>query len=533
MSDRYNPDPLGARVNPHHGGLHRKLMLSHPSVAAAALGILCVVLVSILWLQVDAEGVAHVSQLAGGFLLILIVLLVGGLTQSFHTMRSSLEQARRKQHHAETELSTRTQEIEETNRALTKVCAEAKAAARSKTEFLANMSHEIRTPMTAIMGYTDILVENVLNHENVEAAEIVKRNADYLLTLLDDILDLSKIEAGKLSIENMKCSLCNLVAEVASLMRVRAEAKGIPLDVRYEGKIPETIQSDPTRLRQILINLLGNAIKFTEVGKVSLVVRLLNEQHSTPKLQFEVIDTGIGMTNENLARLFRPFTQADNSTTRRFGGTGLGLTISKRLAEMLGGTITVSSSDGVGSTFSVIIEAGSLDKVKMLDRPSVEFKTEKRHAKPKVEALKPQPILDRRVLLVEDGPDNQRLLSFVLKKAGAHVTLAENGKIGVDLALGSLFHRRHGDPKEPFDVILMDMQMPILDGYNATKLLREQGYTRPIIALTAHAMPGDREKCIEAGCDDFATKPIEREKLIGLVAKYSSQQHSEAQPVQT
>ena len=416
---------------------------------------------------------------------------------------------------AEEELKDYSVALMSANKALEESSQAAEAANRSKSEFLANMSHEIRTPMTAILGFSDVLLGNLEEEENLSAAATIKRNGQYLLELINDILDLSKIEAGKLEVERIACSPSDVVGDVASLMRVRSEAKGLPLEIEYVGAVPETIQCDPTRLRQILINLVGNAIKFTETGSVRLVSRLVQGTARPSSLQLDVIDTGIGMTQEQAAKLFQPFTQADSSTARKYGGTGLGLTISKRLAEMLGGDITISSSAGKGSTFSVTVETGPLDGVPMLENGTEAIAESKRKAKA---SAAPAVKLDCRILLAEDGPDNQRLISFVLKKAGADVTLAENGQIAHDKALAAR------EAAEPFDVILMDMQMPVMDGYTATGKLREADYTGPIVALTANAMADDDEKCREAGCDGYAAKPIDRAKLLATIAQYAGKQ---------
>ncbi|MEA1952032.1 MAG: ATP-binding protein, partial [Planctomycetota bacterium] len=404
--------------------------------------------------------------------------------------------------------------LESANEALEEFSQAAEAANRSKSEFLANMSHEIRTPMTAILGYANIMLEENVGRATQEHVRIIKRNGQYLLQLINDILDLSKIEAGKLEVERITCSPTKVVADVASLMRVRTEAKGLPLEIEYSGAIPETILSDPTRLRQILINLVGNAVKFTETGSVRLLTRLVQSTSKPPCLQFDVIDTGIGMTTEQASKLFQPFTQADTSTTRKFGGTGLGLTISKRLAEMLGGDIAISSEPGKGSTFSVTVETGPLEGVTMLENVAETVAQSRQKVKA---STTPTVKLDCRILLAEDGPDNQRLISFVLKKAGAQVTLAENGLIAHDEALAA---REAGNP---FDIILMDMQMPVMDGYTATRNLRNADYSGPIIALTANAMAGDDEKCRDAGCDDYATKPIDRAKLFATIAQFLGQ----------
>ena len=292
-------------------------------------------------------------------------------------------------------------------------------------------------------------------------------------------------------------------------MRVRADAKGLPFNIEYIGVIPETIQSDPTRLRQILINLIGNAIKFTEVGAVRLVTRFV-DRCDVPCLQFDVIDTGRGMTQEQAAKLFRPFMQVDTSTTREFGGTGLGLTISKRFAELLGGDITVVKTDlGVGSTFRATVATGSLDNVKMLEDPmSVTVVADDSGS---VTRITSSDLNGCRILLAEDNLTNQALVVGILKKAGAEITTVKDGKLALDAALEA---RDNGNP---FDIILMDMQMPVMDGYEATGQLRQKGYTGPIIALTANAMDSDRKKCIKAGCDDYATKPINRTKLIETI----------------
>ncbi|PHS16483.1 MAG: hypothetical protein COA78_03915 [Blastopirellula sp.] len=391
------------------------------------------------------------------------------------------------------------------------MAAAADTANRAKSEFLANMSHEIRTPMTAILGFNEILLENVNEPECIEAARTVKENGEFLIKLINEILDLSKIESGRLEVEQINCSPQGIVSEVASLMRVRATAKGLPLNVQFDGPIPETICSDPTRLRQVLINIVGNAIKFTETGSVEIVTRFLHESVNDQKLQFEISDTGIGIPEDKFEKLFLPFSQVDSSTTRKFGGTGLGLAISKRMVELLGGEIAVSSTVGEGTTITVTISTGSLHNVRLIDdvvKSTADLETKEVAEKAITE------LTGLRILLAEDGHDNQRLIRFILKKAGADVTVVKNGQLAFDLATIS------ANEDCPFDVIFMDMQMPVLDGYSATRQLRDSGYTRPIIALTAHAMSSDRQKCLDAGCNDYTTKPIDRTKLIDLAARY-------------
>ena len=404
--------------------------------------------------------------------------------------------------------------LESANKALEEYNRLADSAVRAKSEFLANMSHEIRTPMTAILGFADLLLEDTdVDHSppaRVEAIRTIQRNGQHLLELINDILDLSKIEAGKVEIERVTCSPVHILRDVIALMRVRADAKGLPVTIEYASSIPEWIQSDPLRIRQVVINLIGNAIKFTETGSVHVVAHLKERMEGPPLLQVDIIDTGIGLSEEQISRLFVPFGQADSSTTRKYGGTGLGLTISKRLAEVLGGDISIKSTPGRGSTFSVTFATGQLEGVRLLDPSAARgLPSSQEAATPSTQMAR----LQHRVLLAEDGPDNQRIVTFILKKAGAHVTLVENGERACDEALTALSRQ------EPFDVILMDMQMPVMDGYEATRRLRSLGYTGRIIALTAHALEGDEAKCLSAGCDGYLTKPIERAKLLRTIAE--------------
>ncbi len=391
--------------------------------------------------------------------------------------------------------------------------AEAQEASRAKSEFLANMSHEIRTPMTAIIGYADLLLDpETTPTERLTHIQTIRRNGEHLLGILNDILDLSKIEAGKMTIEQVRCSPSMIIVDVASLMRVRAKEKGLFFEVHYQTPIPETIQSDPTRIRQVLMNLVGNAIKFTASGGIRILARCENADSASPTLTLEVVDTGIGLSEPQVAQLFQPFVQADTSTTRKFGGTGLGLAICRRLAHILGGDISIDSSPGRGSSFRLTIAAGSLDGVKMFEELHEAGIPETGVALTTDQAIE---ALSCNVLLAEDGLDNQLLISTHLTRAGARVTIAENGRIAMEMAMAALL------AKEPFDVILMDMQMPEMDGYAATSELRRKGYTGPIVALTAHAMAGDRERCLAAGCSDYLTKPIGRSKLVSAVAEHA------------
>jgi len=381
---------------------------------------------------------------------------------------------------------------------------EAEAANRAKSEFLANMSHEIRTPLTAILGYANVMLDDPDSPEARDAADTIKRNGENLLQIISDILDLSKIEAARLEPECESCSPRQIVNDVATLMRGRAEAKQLFLATEFVEPLPDRIWTDPLRLRQILTNLVGNAIKFTETGGVRIVTQLVCDGDNKPRIRFDVIDTGIGLEERQIGMLFQPFMQVDTSARRRFGGSGLGLAISRKLARLLGGDIEVRSSPGKGSTFSVSLLAGTLDPPVELDSP-----LPARSLRPQ---LRDDIGLNCRVLLAEDGPDNQRLVSYLLRKAGAEVVVVDNGKAAVEAAISA------GRDGRAFDAILMDIQMPVMDGYAATMQLRHQGFTGPILALTAHAMPEDREKCLGAGCNGHLTKPIDIHELTRLIA---------------
>jgi two-component system, sensor histidine kinase len=404
---------------------------------------------------------------------------------------------------ARAELEQRHIELAMTNERLQAATQAARAATQTKSEFLANMSHEIRTPMTAILGYAELLAAQLRAEGDLEAVATIRRNGEYLLELINDVLDLSKIEANRLEVERIACSPLQIVADVVSLMRVRADAKGLPLNVEYRGALPLSVLTDPTRLRQCLVNLVGNAIKFTEIGAVTILASYETSGAGKSNLRFDVIDTGLGMTAAQQERLFSPFTQGDSSTARRFGGTGLGLTITRRLAEMLGGSIELTSAPGQGSTFTLRVEAEAVAAAQSSPTPD-----EPEESQPPVPARLPPGC---RILLAEDGPDNQRLLSALLRAAGATVELMENGRQAVDRLLDRA--------ESGVDLVLMDMQMPVLDGYEATRRLRAAGYAGPIVALTAHAMTSDRDRCLASGCTDYATKPIDRRRLLAVVMR--------------
>jgi len=386
---------------------------------------------------------------------------------------------------------------------------EAEHANQAKSAFLANMSHEIRTPMTAILGFADLLTSEGESYEperRREALGTIRRNGEHLLSIIDDILDLSKIEAGRMTTERVRFDLPELVDDLLSMMRLRAEGKGIALDVKPETNLPKEIVSDPVRLRQILINLVGNAVKFTDRGGVT--IRLRGEESAGRiRLSFLVEDTGIGMSREQVDSLFDAFMQADQSTSRRYGGTGLGLHISRRLARMLGGDVSVESRKGEGSVFAVTVDAGKATAQTVWLEPDTFLWTRPKAASP-AGGSAPRRLEGRTVLLAEDGPDNQRLISHVLRSAGATVRVVSNGKAVLEAV------SRAESSGEAYDLILMDVQMPEMDGYEATRRLRADGRRIPILAVTAHAMSSDREACLAAGCDGYTKKPINRRELI-------------------
>ena len=376
----------------------------------------------------------------------------------------------------------------------------AKEANRAKSAFLANMSHEIRTPLGAMLGFAELAADpNTTAEENKRFISTIIRNGQQLLRIVDEILDLSKVESEKIQIEKVPFSVKKLMSEISALLVMKAKEKGLALNITVSPEIPDLILSDPTRLRQILLNVIGNAIKFSEQGEISVqafVQDVLGKKH----IYFEVSDTGIGISREQSEDLFQAFAQADNSTTRKFGGTGLGLFLSRRLARLMNGDVTLkTSTPGAGSCFLVSIE--------METSPSPDV-TVTHGVNPAVVFDNKAPIKSK-ALIVDDSADNRELLATYLSRISVDFDTAENGMQAVQMA-----------EKNQYDMIFMDIQMPEMDGYEAVKILREKKHFENIVALTAHAMKGDKERCLEAGFTDYLCKPLDRAALDLILKKY-------------
>lgn len=393
--------------------------------------------------------------------------------------------------------------LEENKRELILARKEADAANEAKSVFLSRMSHEIRTPMNAIIGYTDILRQGVRN-ENDQAKYLrtIHTSGEHLLDVINDILDLSKIEAGQMTVENRQCRLIPILTQVIETLKIRADQGNLELSLQIDGRVPDVITVDETRLRQVLINTVGNAIKFTKQGQVALFAKMAdNGKH----IQFDVADTGVGIPAEALKKIFQPFSQADDSVTRKFGGTGLGLAISKQLSETMGGGISVTSEVNVGTVFSIQIDPGKLEDVRWLTNQDISTENQKQEKKD-TDTVR----FERgHVLIVDDGAANRELAAIMLKRLGLTSDQATNGMEAINKITDN-----------NYDVVLMDVNMPVMDGMTATRQLRESGFQVPIVALTALAVEEDRQKCLDSGCNAFLGKPIRMAGMIEILKEF-------------
>jgi signal transduction histidine kinase len=391
----------------------------------------------------------------------------------------------------------------------------AEAANEAKSTFLANMSHEIRTPLSAVLGFSNFMISKQLTDEERENyRQIIKRNGALLTNVIDDILDLSKVEAGKVEIEPRECEIHEVLNDIETLLTPQAKDKNLYLTIDIHTDVPRYIYTDSLRLRQILLNVVGNAVKFTEKGGVRVIVHIADTNPASSDIQFDVVDTGPGISAEGVSKIFQPFTQADPSMKRRFGGTGLGLVLAKKLSMLLGGDLSLTkTSVGVGSVFTILVAADLRSARQKNDQTLKIDRAMRPIVKPKdiVSTNGVNRLLGKRILVTEDAPDIRLMISSILNYSGACVENAENGREAI-----KLMHKKN------FDAVLMDLQMPIMDGYEAIKRLREEGYSIPIIALTAHALDDQQEKCRDAGFNAHISKPISVERLVDTIANLTN-----------
>lgn len=472
------------------------------------------------------------------------------LSRAFGSM---LEQLRKIYQDIERRVMDRTEELTQSHQALEEARAKAEAAAGAKEQFLANMSHEIRTPMTALLGYMEVLCDQKSGEKELDAArQTMRRSGEHILGLINDILDITKLEGDQVQATVTAVSPLEVVRHVAEHFRPQVESKGLRLVLEAGSWLPAMIESDPVLLQQVIGRLLHNAVKFTAEGEIGLRVELSDDDPA--ELRVAVRDTGAGIEAAQMARLFEPFVQADESMTRTHGGLGVGLAIAQRLTRVLGGRIEVDSKLGAGTVFTVVLGVGERSLLTLMDGQRALQELDRKHeaqnqlqirqaaaeslnsAPDKKDACRVQqaqeaastvsvqasigqpspalPLAGSRILMVDDCPDNRRLISLFCRKAGAEIALCNDGQAGYDAAIEAT------NLGIPFDMILMDMQMPVMDGYEATMRLRAKGYRLPIVAFTAHAMAGDRERCLGVGCSDYLTKPVTAKALVERCVKW-------------